>query len=91
MTSHSLKRFTWNGNAIRLGTTSIGAHGLATLDIPVAPKLNFHGQAKLSLTPLSLGDLEEKIAAAEGGGLTATLDAGTSTYFQMLFGVAYRP
>lgn len=91
MTSHSLRRFTWNGNAIRPSTTSVGAHGLAALDIPLAPKLNFHGQAKVSVTPLSLGDLEDKIAAAEGGGVTASLDAGTSTNFQLLFGVAYRP
>lgn len=91
LTSHSLKRFTWDGNAIRPSTTSVGAHGLAALEIPLAPKLNFRSQAKLSVTPLSLGDLEEKIAAAEGGGVTASLDAGTSVAFQMLFGVSYRP
>ncbi len=91
LTSHSLKRFTWDGNAIRPSTTSVGAHGLAALEIPLAPKLNFRGQAKVSVTPLSLGDLEDKIAAAQGGGVTASLDAGTSTNFQMTFGVAYRP
>lgn len=91
LTSHSLKRFTWDGNAIRPSTTSLGAHGLAALEIPLAPKLNFRGQAKVSVTPLSLGDLEDKIAAAEGGAVTASLDAGTSTAFQMLFGVSYRP
>jgi hypothetical protein len=91
LTTHSMKQFTWNGNAIRPSTTSLGAHALAALDIPLAPKLTFHGQAKLSVTPLSLGDLEEKIAAAEGGGLTASLDAGTSSYFQLLFGAAYHP
>jgi len=91
LTSHSLKRFTWNGNAIRPSTTSIGAHALAALEIPLAPKLNFRGQAKVTVTPLSLGDLERRIAAAEGGPVTASLDAGTSTSFQMLFGVSYRP
>lgn len=91
VTNHSLKRFTWDGNAIRPSTTSIGAHGLAALEIPLAPKLNFRGQAKVSVTPLSLGDLEEKIAAAEGGAVTASLDGGTSVAFQMLFGVSYRP
>jgi len=91
LTSHSLNRFTWNGNAIRPSTTSIGAHALAALEIPLAPKLNFRGQAKVTVTPLSLGDLEQKIAAAEGGPVTASLDAGTSTSFQMLFGVSYRP
>lgn len=91
LTSHSLKQFTWSGNAIRPSTTSVGAHALAALEIPLAPKLNLRGQAKVSVTPLSLGDLEDKIAAAEGGGVTASLDAGTSTNFQLLFGVAYRP
>lgn len=91
LTSHSLKRFTWNDNAIRPSTTSVGVHGLAALEIPLAPKLNFRGQAKVSVTPLSLGDLEDKIATAEGGGVTAGLDAGTSTNLQMTFGVAYRP
>ena len=79
------------GSVIRPSATSIGAHALAALDIPLAPRLTFHGQAKLTLTPLSRGDLEEKIAAAEGGGVTATLDGGTSTYFQLLVGAAYRP
>jgi hypothetical protein len=64
---------------------------VAALDIPLAPKLAFHSQAKLTMTPLSLGDLEEKIAAAQGGGVTATLDAGMSSYFQLLIGAAYRP
>jgi len=91
LTSHSLKQLTWNGNAIRPSTTSVGLHGLAALEIPLASKINFRGQAKMSVSPLSLGDLEERIAAAEGGGVTASLDAGTSTSFQMLFGVAYRP
>ena len=91
VTNHSLKRFTWSDNAIRPSTTSIGAHGLAALDIPLAPKLNFRGQAKVSVTPLSLGDLEEKIAAAQGGAVTASLNSGTSLAFQMLFGVSYRP
>lgn len=91
VTNHSLKRFTWNGNAIRPGSTSIGAHGLAALEIPLASKLNFRGQAKVSVTPLSLGDLEEKIAAAQGGAVTASVDPGTSIAFQMLFGVSYRP
>ena len=90
LTSHSVKRFTWNGNAIRPATTAAGAHALAALDIPLGPKLDFHGQAKLSVTPLSLGDLEEKLAAAQGGGVTAALDAGTSMYFQFVFGVAVR-
>jgi opacity protein-like surface antigen len=91
LTSHSMKQFTWNGNAIRPSTTSLGAHGLAALEIPLAPKLNFRGQAKVSVTPLALGDLEKKIAAAEGGGVTASLDSKTSIAFQMLFGVSYRP
>lgn len=91
LTSHSIKNFIWNGNAIRPSATSIGAHALAALDIPLAPRLSLHSQAKLSMTPLSRGDLEEKLAAAEGGSVTATLDGGTSTYFQLLVGAAYRP
>lgn len=91
LTSHSMNTLIWNGNTIRPSATSIGAHALAALDIPLAPRLTFHGQAKLTLTPLSRGDLEDKIAAAEGGGVTATLDGGTSTYFQLLVGAAYRP
>jgi hypothetical protein len=91
LTSHSIKNFLWNGNTIRPGATSVGAHVVAGLDIPLAPKVSFHSQAKLSLTPLSRGDLEEKIGAAQGGGVTATLDGGTSTYFQLNLGAAYRP
>jgi hypothetical protein len=91
LTSHSMKNLIWNGNAIRPSATSIGAHALAALDIPLAPRLTFHSQAKLTMTPLSRGDLEEKLAAAQGGSVAATLDSGMSTYFQLLIGAAYRP
>jgi hypothetical protein len=91
LTSHSIKNLVWNGNTIRPGATSIGAHVVAGLDIPLAEKFSFHSQAKLSLTPLSRGDLEEKLGAAQGGGVTAALDGGTSTYFQLNLGAAYRP
>lgn len=33
LTFHSLSRFTWNGNIVEPGTTSVGIHGLAALDI----------------------------------------------------------
>jgi hypothetical protein len=91
LTSHSMKNLIWNGNAIRPSATSIGAHALAALDIPLAPRLSFHSQVKLTMSPLSRDDLEEKLAAAQGGSVTATLDGGTSTYFQFLVGAAYRP
>ncbi len=90
LTVHSVNRFSWDGNFVEPQTTSIGLHGLAALDIPLSPRVNFHGQTKLVLTPLSRGDLENKIALADGKP-AATLDGGTSTYFVISAGVTFRP
>ncbi len=90
LTFHSLDRFTWGGNFIEPSNTSIGVHGLAALDIPLVPKVSLRGQAKLAVISLSLSDVEEKIAIAEGGGVTATLDSETTTYFVISVGVTVR-
>lgn len=91
LTVHSLHRFTWDGNFIEPSTTSVGVHGLAALDIPLAPKLSLRGQAKLTLSRLARGDLEDKIAFAEGGGVTGRLDGKTLANFLISGGVTIRP
>ena len=91
LTRHSLQRFTWNDTFVEPNGTSIGVHALAALDIPLAPKLSLRGQGKWTLSALSLGDVEEKIAAAQGGGLTADLERQTSSYFVFSLGLALRP
>jgi len=90
LTFHSLNRFRWKREVIEPSTTSIGVHGLAALDIPLAPKVSLRGQAKLAVISLSLGDLEKKIAFAEDGGVTATLDSGITTYLVISAGVTVR-
>lgn len=90
LTFHSLDRFTWGGQFVEPSSTSIGVHGLAALDIPLAPKVSLRGQAKFAVISLSLGDLEEKIAFAEDGGVTATLDSGITTYLVISAGVTVR-
>lgn len=90
LTFHSLDRFSWGGNFVEPKTTSIGAHGLAALDVPVAPRISLRGQAKLAVIALSLSDLEEKVAIAEGGGVTAALDGRTISYFVISAGVTVR-
>jgi hypothetical protein len=91
LTRHSLERFTWNDTFVEPNATSVGVHALAALDIPLAPKLSLLSQIKWTLSALSLGDLEEKIAAAQGGGLTADLESQTSNYFVFSLGLALRP
>ncbi len=93
LTVHSLQRFTWSGEFVEPSTMSIGVHGLAALDIPLAPKVNFRGQAKLTIIPLSVGDLEEKIGQAEsvgGAPVTATIDDGTVTHFALFAGIVFK-
>lgn len=89
-TFHSLDGFQWDDNFVQPGTTSIGFHGFLGFDVPVGPRISIRGQGKLSVTPLALGDLEEKIAIAEGGGVTAQVDGGTQSYFVLAAGVTIR-
>jgi hypothetical protein len=90
LTIHTLNRFTWGGTFIQPRTTSLGVHGIAALDLPVAPKVSVRGQAKLVLSRLATGNLETKIAFAEGGGVTARLDTRTLTYLVISGGVTIR-
>jgi len=60
------------------------------LDGVCAPRVDFHGEGKLTLTPLSLGDLEQQLAAAEGAGLTASLTGRTPTVLLPAAGVKVR-
>ncbi len=90
LTFHSLNRFRWKREVIEPSTTSIGVHGLAAIDIPLAPRVSLRGQAKFAAISLSLGDLEKKIAVAEPGDVTATLDSGTTTYLVISAGVTFR-
>lgn len=77
---HSFDPFQWDGTLIEPSSTSIGAHGLAALDLPLSPKVSLRGQAKLTVTSLSLGDLNDKIGFAEGTAILNPLDGGLSTY-----------
>lgn len=90
LTFHSVDRFSWDGNVVQPSTTSIGVHGLIGLDVPVGPRVSVRGQGKVSVSPLARGGLEEKIALAEGGGVTASVDGGTSSYFVLSAGVTIR-
>ena len=90
-TFHSLDRFSWDGGFINPRATSFGVHGLAAVDIPLGPKLSLRGQGKLSVTPLSFDDLEDKISAAEGGGVKANLESHTMTDIVFSVGLSIRP
>ena len=89
-TFHSFDPFRWDDDFIEPSSTSIGVHGLAALDIPLAPKLSLRGQAKLTATSLSLGDLNDKIGLAEGTAIANTLDGGISTYLVLSAGLTFR-
>lgn len=90
LTVHTLQRFTWGGTYVAPTTTSVGLHGLAALDIPLAPKVSVRAQTKLTVSRLARGDLEQKIAFAEGPGLTATLDGRTLTHLLIAAGITIR-
>jgi hypothetical protein len=89
LTFHSVNRFTWGGKVIEPNTTSVGVHGLAILDVPLAPNVSLRGQSKLTVSRLARGDLERKLAFAEGVA-SATLDGGTATYLVISVGVTLR-
>ena len=90
LTFHSFDPFQWSGDFIQPSSTSIGVHGLAALDIPLAPKISLRGQAKLTASSLALGDLNDKIAFAEGTAIVNSLDGGISTYFVLTAGLTFR-
>ncbi len=90
LTFHSFDPFQWSGDFIQPSTTSIGAHGLVALDIPLAPKVSLRGQAKLTASKLALGDLNDKIAFADGNAIVSSLDGGISTYFVLSAGLTFR-
>lgn len=89
LTFHSVNRFTWGGTFIEPHTTSVGVHGLAMLDIPLAPNVSLRGQGKLTVSRLARRDLENKLAFAEGVP-SATVDGGTQSYFVLSAGVTLR-
>lgn len=90
LTFHSFDPFRWDDVFIQPSSTSIGVHGLAALDIPLAPKVSLRGQAKLTASSLALGDLNDKIAFAEGTAIASSLDGGISTYFVLSAGLTFR-
>lgn len=91
LTFHSFDPFQWDDVFIEPSSTSFGVHGLAALDIPLASKLTFRGQVKLTVTSLALGDLNDKIALAEGNLIVNPLDGGIGTYLVLSAGVTIRP
>ncbi len=90
LTFHSFDIFRWDDTFIEPSSTSIGVHGLAALDIPLAPKISLRGQAKLTASSLALGDLNDKIAFAEGTAIVNSLDGGIATYFVLSAGLTFR-
>ncbi len=90
LTFHSFDPFRWDDEFIEPSSTSIGVHGLAVLDIPLAPKVSLRGQAKLTASSLALGDLNDKIAFAEGTAIVNSLDGGIATYFVLSAGLTFR-
>ena len=91
LTFHSFDPFQWDGTFIEPSSTSLGVHGVVGLDIPLTPMLSLSSQAKLTVTSLSLGDLNDKIALAEGEAIVQPLDGGIGTYFVLSVGVTIRP
>lgn len=89
LVSTKLKNFTWDGILISSSSTSLGFHGLGALEIPFGPNTSFRGQIRLNFTSPSYGDLEKKIAAAEGGGVTASMDSGWITDLGIRAGVSF--
>lgn len=94
VTRHSLDRMTWSGEAVDPSTTSFGVHGLAALDIPLAPTVSLRLQGKLVVSSLSRGGLEDELGRAESVGqpapVTASLDGGTGTRFAISTGLNVR-
>ena len=91
LTFHSFDRFQWGDFLIAPISQSFGVHGLAGLDIPLTSVISLNTQAKLTVTALSLGDLNDKIAVAEGVAIVQPLDGGIGTYFVLSVGVSIRP
>ena len=90
LTFHSFDPFRWDDVFIEPSSTSIGVHGLAALDIPLAPKLSFRGQVKVTAMSLALGDLNDKIAFGEGTAIANPLDGGIATYIVLSGGITIR-
>ncbi|HEY6783367.1 MAG TPA: hypothetical protein VI159_00360 [Gemmatimonadales bacterium] len=90
LTMQSLHQFSWKGNTVEPSSSSAGLHALAALDIPLGSKLSFNAQTKLTVSSLARGNLQNEIALAEGGGVTAQLDSRTLTDFLISGGLRIR-
>lgn len=89
LVTNKLKNFAWDGILITSSSTSLGFHGLGALEIPFEPSISFRGQIRMNFTAPSYGDLEKKIAAAEGGGVTASMDSGWITDLGIRAGLSF--
>lgn len=62
----SLDRVFWNGRPVDADSTAIGLFGSAGLDVGISPRASFHAHLALEVTRASYGDLEGRLAVADG-------------------------
>lgn len=62
----SLDRMVWNDRAVNAASTAIGVFGAGGLDVALSARASLHVHLALEVTRPSYGELEERLAFADG-------------------------
>lgn len=91
VTQHYLKDLIWNGQSVpSVRTTVLGAHisgSLAWNPKPLGNSLAIILGIKATVSELRLGKLADRLAAAQGAGLSASLQESSSTMLVYFLGI----